>query len=139
MTVPAIQKIRETQTLTIFQKIVDNDSISVNEFIDAGGDAVWLIREIALGSKAEFTRLCDSTRGVLFGLLLRVLTNSREAEETLEKLYAELRREAVPFGSGREKQFVWLIGIAPAPNLKRFPLDRQFSVIEITNRNVIAV
>ncbi|MEP6923488.1 MAG: sigma-70 family RNA polymerase sigma factor [Pyrinomonadaceae bacterium] len=78
-----------------------------------------LIKLIATGDQSAFAQLYDSTSGLLFGLLLRILGHSKMAEEALEQVYAEIWKQAGGFDEEREKPLTWLVIIAHRRGLER--------------------
>ncbi len=133
MTALATQTIQKTKPLTILQRIVENDRIFINNCVDDSKDAVWLMKQIKLGDEKAFARIYETTSGLMFGLLLRILGNSHAAEEMLERIYAEFRQEAARFNDQREKSFVWLIGIGNRQDIEHLSLNSQFEIVETTN------
>lgn len=126
MTALATRTICGTKPLIILQRIAGRERGEVFDCGASGGDVVWLARQVAIAGEADFARLHEATGGLLFALLLRVLRDSRAAEETLKSVFAEFRREAVRFGAKRENSLTWLIGIADRHDIERLPLAGQF-------------
>ena len=78
-----------------------------------------LIRWIASGDETAFRLFYNSTNGLLFGLLLRILGHTQTAEEVLSELYDEVRQKAARFGSQNERPLTWLIFIAHRRAIER--------------------
>lgn len=127
----ATSTIQETKPLIILQRIAAADRTTVRDCAHARGNILWLVKQVAVGDDSAFARLYETTGGLLFALLLRILSDSRTAEEMLQSVYAEFRREAVRRGAKREKSLTWLIGIANRRGIGRLPLDCQFEVFKI--------
>lgn len=131
----ATRTICGTKPLIILQRIAGSER---GEVPDCGGrgNIVWLVKQVALVGEADFARLHKATGGLLFALLLRVLPDSRAAEETLKSVFAEFRREAVRFGAKREHSLTWLIGVADRYDIERLPLDDQFESFKTNGARV---
>jgi RNA polymerase sigma-70 factor, ECF subfamily len=71
-----------------------------------------LLARIALGDETAFRLFHDATNGLLFGLLLRILGDTRTAERALSELYDEIKLNAARFYRQKESPLTWLILIA---------------------------
>ena len=78
-----------------------------------------LLQWVARGDEAAYRLFFESTNGLLFGLLLRILGHTQTAEEVLSELYEEVRRRAAQFGKQNEKPLTWLILIAHRRAIER--------------------
>jgi len=65
----------------------------------------WLAR----GNEASFSVFNEATKGLVFGLLLRILGHTQTAEEVLSELYEEVRERSARFGKQNEKPLTCLI------------------------------
>jgi RNA polymerase sigma-70 factor (ECF subfamily) len=117
--------VTKTKLLTVLQKIVRKDKTAFKDSVDPYENFIPLISQIAGGDQAAFAQLYDTTSGLIYGLLLRILRDSETAEEVLVDVYAEIWQEAVRFDAEREKPFLWLIGIAHRRGIERLNLDRK--------------
>ena len=54
------------------------------------GEVGPLLARVAMGDRAAFTRLFDQSAAHLFGICLRLLGDSTEAEETLQEVFATI-------------------------------------------------
>lgn len=133
----ATRTIRDTKPLLILQRIAGRERIEAQDCGEVGGNVVWLARRVDIGGEADFARLHKATGGLLFALLLRVLPDSRAAEEMLENVYAEFWQEAVRFGAKREKSLTWLIGVADRQGIGRLPLDNQFELFKTSRADYL--
>src|SRR5688572_22940521 len=71
-----------------------------------------LIPSIAAGDEAAAARFTEATSGLLFGLLLRILSDTATADEVLLEVYDEVRDHAVSFEKNGDNLLTWLITIA---------------------------
>lgn len=133
----ATRTIRDTKPLLILQRIAGRERIEVQDYGEVGGNVIWLARQVNVCGEEDFARLHKATGGLLFALLLRVLPDSRAAEEMLENVYAEFRREAVRFGAKREMSLTWLIGVADRRGIGRLPLDSQFELFKTSREDYL--
>lgn len=129
----AIQTIKKSKPLTILQRISEKDQIAARNRVNDFGNVIWLSKQVAVGDETNFVRLYETTSGLMFALLLRLLSDSQKAEEMLKRIYGEFRQASQRFDAGREKSLIWLIGIARRQGIEHLPLDRQFEVFEAGN------
>lgn len=123
-------------TLSTFDSVVKpNESLAQRQ--TQRPDCARLIKLTAAGDESAFARLYDSTCGLLFGLLLRILGHSQGAEEVLEQVYAEIWMQAGRFDEEREKSLTWLITIAHRRGLERLHenTSKQFETMGENNIN----
>ena len=78
-----------------------------------------LVLWIERGDEASFRLFCEATNGLLFGLLLRILSHTQTAEEVLAELYGEVRRRSSQFGRQNERPLTWLVLIAHRRAIER--------------------
>jgi RNA polymerase sigma-70 factor (ECF subfamily) len=94
-------------------------------------DLEALVPSIAAGDEHAFARFYSATSGLLFGLLLLILSDTATAEEVLLKVYVEVREHAARFDQNRESLLTWLVTIAHRHALEHLCSstgDRQFLV-----------
>jgi len=108
---------------------------TVNLRIVDGGprshDLEPLVLSIAAGDEQAFAGFYAATSGLLFGLLLLILSDTATAEEVLVEVYAEVREHAVHFDKNHESLLSWLVTIAHRRALERLCSssgDQQFLV-----------
>ena len=82
-------------------------------------DSATLVKRIANGDESAFATLYDTTCGIIYGLLLRMLGNSAAAEEVMEAVYQEVWEQAASYDNERENTMTWLITIAHTRALAR--------------------
>ena len=78
-----------------------NQAVDKIEFDNAALSA--LIKKIGEGDSTAFTTLYDGTSSLIFGLLLRILTERATAEEALLDVYTRIWKES---GSYDPKDFM---------------------------------
>jgi RNA polymerase sigma-70 factor (ECF subfamily) len=71
-----------------------------------------LIARMALGERAAFRELYSRTSAKLFGIILRVLNDSTEAEEVLQESFVKIWRNAGKYRANGLSPMTWLITIA---------------------------
>jgi RNA polymerase sigma-70 factor (ECF subfamily) len=71
-----------------------------------------LLAQVALGNRAAFAALYQSTAGRLFGICLRVLAQRAEAEDALQDVYTAVWRKAAQFDPAKASATAWLAMIA---------------------------
>lgn len=71
-----------------------------------------LISRIALGDRAAFDALYDATSAKLHAVVLSVLRDRPEAEETLQEVYIRIWKGASRYASNGLSPMTWLITIA---------------------------
>lgn len=88
-------------------------------------DGAALLTRIADGDESAFAALYDTTCGLIYGLLLRILGNSAAAERLLVAVYQEVWEQAATFDAAREKPLTWLITVAHSRAVARLRADRR--------------
>lgn len=89
-----------------------------------GRDSAALVTSIADGDESALATLYDTTCGLIYGLLLRILGNSAAAEQVLVAVYQEVWERAVVY-DGREKPMTWLVTMAHRRAVARLRADRD--------------
>ena len=88
--------------------------------------ATSLMRLIMKGDEAAFRLFHTATNGLLFAILLGILSHTQTAEEVLSELYVEVRLKADRFSKQNEHPLAWLILMAHRRAVER--LCRQLAV-----------
>lgn len=88
-----------------------------------GQDGAALVKRIADGDESAFATLYDTTCGLIYGLLLRMLGDSTVAEQVLVTVYQEVWERAAVY-DGREKPMTWLVTMAHRRAVARLRADR---------------
>jgi len=73
--------------------------------------AEW-VREAANGDQSALTRLYDSTNRMVYGLILRIVSNTHTAEEVLLDVYLQIWRKAETYAASKGTVLAWLFTIA---------------------------
>ena len=84
-------------------------------------DQDWaaLIKRVADGDSSALTTLYDSTSRLVFGLILRVVTDRSSAEEVLLDVYTQVWRQASTYDIKRGAPLAWLMMIARTRGIDR--------------------
>lgn len=91
-------------------------------------DWVALIKRVAEGDQSALAALYDATNRVVFGLVLRILSDRSTAEEVLLDVYTQVWRQAALYDRKRGAPLAWLMTIARSRAIDRFRsgrLDQQ--------------
>ena len=90
-----------------------------------------LVPSIAAGDARASAAFFDATSGLLFGLLLLILGDTKTAEAVLDEVYAEVKEHAAHFDTNRESLLIWLITISHRRALEHMcanTADQQFVI-----------
>jgi len=80
---------------------------------------VELLKAIAARDEAALAQLYDGYRVILFGLLMRILSNREEAEDVLQEVFLQVWRRAADFDENRGRPFTWLVTLARSRGIDR--------------------
>src|SRR5947207_2800665 len=75
-------------------------------------EAPSLLPAVARGDTAAFEELYDRHSGILYALLLRILSSGEDAQEVLQETFAKAWSSASKFDASRGSEVAWLISIA---------------------------
>jgi RNA polymerase sigma-70 factor (ECF subfamily) len=84
-----------------------------------------LIKQIADGNQSAMTALYDATSRMVFGLVLRILSDRSTAEEVLLDVYTQAWRQARMYDSKRGAPLAWLMTIARSRAIDRLRSGRH--------------
>lgn len=90
-----------------------------------------LVPSIAAGDTRASATFYDATSGLLFGLLLLILGDTKTAEAVLQEVYTEVREHAAHFDKNRDSLLIWLITISHRRALEHMcsnSADQQFVI-----------
>jgi hypothetical protein len=73
-----------------------------------------LLNRIAEGDKSAFAEFVESTSPVVYGLVSRIVADTRAAEEVVLEVYTEAWRTASTYDPERDKPLQWVAAIARA-------------------------
>ena len=82
-------------------------------------DDVSLMRRIATGDAAALSDLYDLSSRHVYGICLKVLRNSADAEEVTLDVYAQAWRQASRFDADRGEPLAWLLMLARSRAIDR--------------------
>lgn len=90
-------------------------------------DQDWaaLIKRVADGDQSALTTLYDATSRLVFGLILRVVTDRSSAEEVLLDVYTQVWRQASTYDRKRGAPLAWLMTIARTRGIDRLRSGRH--------------
>ena len=88
-------------------------------------DLVALIGRIAAGEQSALTAVYDATNRLVFGLILRVVTDRATAEEVLLDVYTQVWRQAASYDAGRGVPLAWIMTIARSRAIDRVRAGRN--------------
>jgi RNA polymerase sigma-70 factor, ECF subfamily len=82
-------------------------------------DYASLIKKVAGGDQSALTALYDSTNRLIFGLILRIVTDRATAEEVLLDVYTQVWRQALNYDTTRGAPLAWMMTIARSRSIDR--------------------
>lgn len=90
-------------------------------------DEDWaaLIERMAGGDQHALSSFYDRTNRLVFGLVLRILSDAGQAEEVLLDVYMQVWRQAAKYDRSRGKTLSWLMTIARSRAIDRLRSSRQ--------------
>ena len=71
-----------------------------------------LLSRVAIGDRQAFEALYGATHAHLFGVILRINSNSAQAEDVLQEVFINVWRAAQGFEAARSQPMTWLTSIA---------------------------
>jgi RNA polymerase sigma-70 factor (ECF subfamily) len=82
-------------------------------------DSAGLMRRIASGDSAALSDLYDLSNRFVYGICLKVLRNSADAEEVTLDVYTQAWRQASRFDADRGEPLAWLLMLARSRAIDR--------------------
>ncbi len=82
-------------------------------------DLALLLQRAGLRDESSFVHLYDLLSPIVFGLALRILSNTSAAEDTLVEVFSGIWDQRFPFDAARESPLAWLTSITRARALER--------------------
>lgn len=117
---------------------MDAPTIAPMERDVARAQLVAALARIAGGDRAALRLLYRDTSAKLFGVCLRILRDSGEAEDVLQDVYIRVWRQAATFDPDRASPITWLVALARNRSIDRLrasarsrrmqPIDDAFEV-----------
>jgi RNA polymerase sigma-70 factor, ECF subfamily len=80
---------------------------------------IELLQAIVARDEAALADLYDCYRVILFGLLMRILSNREEAEDVLQEVFLQVWRRAADFDANRGRPFTWLVTMTRSRGIDR--------------------
>ena len=80
---------------------------------------IELLQAIVARDEAALAELYDRYRVILFGLLMRILSNREEAEDVLQEVFWQVWRRAADFDANRGRPFTWLVTMTRSRGIDR--------------------
>jgi RNA polymerase sigma-70 factor, ECF subfamily len=77
----------------------------------ASTELVWLLAATAKGDQDAFELLYLATRGILYGIAMRILRQPALAEEVMQEAYVEIWRQAGGFSPRMGDPMTWMVAI----------------------------
>jgi RNA polymerase sigma-70 factor, ECF subfamily len=82
-------------------------------------DLQSLLQQVAEGEQSAFTVFYEATKKIVFGLVVRIVTDRAVAEEVLLDVYTQAWRQARSFDRKRGSPIAWLTTIARSRAIDR--------------------
>ena len=93
-----------------------------------------VMTSIMKGDEAAFRIFYSATNGLLFAILLRILSRTQVAEEVLEELYKEVKRKAIWFNQNSKQRLTCLMLISHRCAVERL-CDERLRTSTLQSRN----
>lgn len=100
-------------------------SLPKAQFGSRGEELGFLVAQVAGGDQQALSSLYDVSRSVVFGLLLRILSEHAAAEEVLLDVYMQVWRKATAYDQRRGSPLAWILTIARSRAIDRLRASRQ--------------
>lgn len=93
----------------------------------AGRDIEWasLIARMAAGDQSALATLYDSTSRLVYGLVLRIVSEPATAEEVALDVYNQVWKQAASYDGKRGAPLAWLLTIARSRAIDRIRAGKQ--------------
>jgi RNA polymerase sigma-70 factor (ECF subfamily) len=106
-------------------------------------ELIALVGRVATGDQSALATLYDTTNRLIYGLILRVLSEAGAAEEVLLDVYTQVWRQAASYDTQRGSPLAWLTTIARSRAIDRLrsgwqTQQRQESLDVISDRETNA-
>jgi RNA polymerase sigma-70 factor (ECF subfamily) len=90
-----------------------------------------LIRRVAEGDQAALADLYDLTSPVVFGLSMKVLEDSSDAEESTLEVYQQVWNRAPDYDPERGSLLAWLVTMARSRAIDRLRVSRRWTAAKV--------
>jgi RNA polymerase sigma-70 factor (ECF subfamily) len=98
---------------------------SLEAHADGANDLVTLIKGVTDQDQHAMARLYDATSRLVYGLVLRILSDPSAAEEVIIDVYMQAWRQASRYSKDRGSPMAWLTTIARSRALDRLRSGNQ--------------
>jgi RNA polymerase sigma-70 factor, ECF subfamily len=93
---------------------------------EAEHDYAAMVAQIANGDQAALSQLYSATNRLIFGLILRILSNRAIAEEVLFEVYAQVWRQAHRYDTARGSALSWMTTMARTRAIDRLRSEKNY-------------
>ena len=97
-----------------------------NPQYEAERDYAALVAQIANGDQTALSQLYNATNRLIFGLILRILSNRAIAEEVLFEVYAQVWRQAHRYDTARGSALSWMTTMARTRAIDRLRSEKNY-------------
>ena|GEM_PF-818369 len=104
---------------------MDQESQTVPKIEYDNAALAALIKKTGEGDPTAFADLYDSTGNLIFGLVLRILTDQTLAEEVLLDVYTHIRKESASYNPENFMPLEWIITIARTRAVMRLDSNKE--------------
>jgi RNA polymerase sigma-70 factor, ECF subfamily len=89
-------------------------------------EADWqrLICKVKSGDQDAFAEIYESTKALVFGVILRIIGNHATAEDVLIDVYLQAWRQIAKYDTGRGSLLSWLVTIARSRSIDRLRSEK---------------
>lgn len=88
-----------------------------------------LLARVASGDENAFTELYSRFSPALFGMALRIMNDSREAEDVLQESFTYIWRKAAGYDAARSSPFAWAVMIVRHKAFDKLRIRRRFEKV----------
>lgn len=104
---------------------MDQESQAVDKIEFDNSALAALIKKVGEGDPNAFAALYDSTSSLIFGLILRILTERTAAEEVLLDAYTQVWKESAYYDPENFMPLEWIITIARTRAIMRLDANKE--------------
>jgi RNA polymerase sigma-70 factor (ECF subfamily) len=87
-------------------------------------DFCHLLCKVKSGDQQAFAEIYESTKALVFGFILRIVSNHATAEDILLEVYLQAWQQVAKYDAGRGSLLSWLITIARSRSLDRLRSEK---------------
>jgi RNA polymerase sigma-70 factor (ECF subfamily) len=98
---------------------------------ESSEDEIKLLRRIACGDREAFARLYDQFAGVLFATALKILSDTKEAEDVLQEVFLQIWDKAGSYDPNLGKPITWTLTLTRHRAIDRLrSAQRRYKLVE---------